>query len=83
MKTHFRKSRPLVSANPVSARNTQFYRAVILLVSLSCGGSVLAQNTNSAAAPASPESGSGTNVTKLEPTTVVGKLDCRSEPNRA
>jgi hypothetical protein len=75
MKTHFRESRPLLPANSVSARNARFYRAVILLVSLSCGGKVLAQNTNSAAASTSPGSGGGTNVTKLEPVTVVGKLD--------
>jgi outer membrane receptor protein involved in Fe transport len=75
MKTHFRKCSPLLPANSVSARDARFYRAVILLVSLSCGGSALAQNTNSASAPASPGSGAGTNVTKLEPVTVVGKLD--------
>src|SRR5271165_5544227 len=75
MKTHFRKCNPLLSANPVSVRNARFYRAIILLVSLSCGGKALAQSINSAAASASPESASGTNVTKLEPVTVVGKLD--------
>jgi outer membrane receptor protein involved in Fe transport len=75
MKTHFRESRPLLPANSVSARNARFYRAVILVVSLSCGGQALAQNTNSAAASTSPGSGGGTNVTKLEPVTVVGKLD--------
>jgi hypothetical protein len=72
-----------------SARNARVYRAVILLVSAVCGGQAVAQTnspptqTNSPpaetksppATAASPASEISTNVVKLAPTTVVGRLD--------
>jgi hypothetical protein len=58
------------------------YRAVILLVSAACGAAATAQTNNPPAqtnsppvAPASPGSGISTNIVKLAPTTVVGRLD--------
>jgi hypothetical protein len=67
---------------PERARNARVYRAVILLVSAVCGGVATAQTNNPPAqtnsppaAPASPASEISTNVVKLAPTTVVGRLD--------
>jgi outer membrane receptor protein involved in Fe transport len=42
---------------------------------MACGGGAIAQTNNPPMAPASPDAGSATNVVKLAPTTVVGKLD--------
>ncbi len=50
------------------------YWAVISVVALSCGGTVLAQ-TNSMTGASSPAAGGSTNVTQLGNITVVGKLD--------
>ncbi len=58
---------------PVDPQNARFYRAAILLVSLACGGAAMAQTTNSPAA--STDSGSSTNVTKLAPMDVFGRLE--------
>jgi outer membrane receptor protein involved in Fe transport len=72
-----------------SARNARVYRAVILLVSAVCGGAATAQTNNPpiqtnkppaqtnnpSATAASPGSGISTNVVKLAPMTVVGRLD--------
>ena len=62
-------------------RNARVYRAVILLVSAACGGAAIAQTNNPPVVPTSPVPaahecvGNSTNVVKLAPTTVVGKLD--------
>ena len=72
MKHNFQLQRK-IPAISVSLQNARVYRAVILLVSLTCGGASFAQTTN--APPATPQSNSDTNVVKLAPTTVVGKLD--------
>jgi len=66
-------------ARRVPPQNARWYRAAILLVSLNWGGASLGQTTNAPAASAPPDSGSGTNVVKLAPTTVVGKLDVARE----
>jgi outer membrane receptor protein involved in Fe transport len=59
-----------------NARNARVYRALILLVSAACGSAAAAQTTNNPpVAPASPEGGRSTNIVKLAPTTVVGRLD--------
>jgi len=50
------------------------YWAVISVVALSCGGTVLAQ-TNDVTTVNSPASGGSTNITQLGNITVVGKLD--------
>jgi outer membrane receptor protein involved in Fe transport len=72
MKHNFQTQRK-IPATSVSLQNARVYRAVILLVSFTCGGVSFAQTTN--APPAGPVSNSDTNVVKLAPTTVVGKLD--------
>lgn len=61
--------------SPVIPQHARLYRAAILLVSLSCGGASLAQTTNAPPSSTPSDSGNGTNVLKLTPTTVVGKLD--------
>ena len=55
-----------------TARQRAYWWA-ISLTALACGGSALAQTTNTP--PAMPDSGSSTNITKLENVTVFGKLD--------
>ena len=86
MKTRFDKSRAcnVCGKIPVSLANRRAYWAAIVLASLTCGGSVLAQTTNAPVAPTGANtppasvaaaSGSSTNVTKLENVTVVGQLD--------
>jgi outer membrane receptor protein involved in Fe transport len=60
-------------------RKGSIYRAVIILAALSWRGHCLAQSTNAPAAAATPESGTGTNIVTLAPTTVVGKLDVARE----
>ena len=52
-------------------------RATIVLISLSGLERAVAQNTN--APTVAPESGGGTNVIKLAPTTVMGRLDLARE----
>src|ERR1700691_3859039 len=54
--------------------NRKIYWAVISLITLSAGGTALAQ-TNQTTAASVPSSGSSTNVVNLGTTTVVGKLD--------
>src|SRR5690242_11773233 len=76
MKHHFQTPRKSPGTSLVAPQNSRVYRAVTLLVSLTCGGS-FAQTTN--APPAPPQSSSDTNVVKLAPTTVVGKLDVARE----
>jgi outer membrane receptor protein involved in Fe transport len=66
-------------ACPVNSLNARHYRATILLVSLGWAGASFAQTANAPAASAPTDSGSGTNVVKLAPTTVVGKLDVARE----
>ncbi|HWX18623.1 MAG TPA: TonB-dependent receptor [Candidatus Binatia bacterium] len=74
MKANCFSSGPAPLRDRVSARNAQIYRTAILAVSLTCGrGAAVAQTTNAPAA--TPGGGGSTNVIKLAPTTVVGKLD--------
>ncbi|MGO9199959.1 MAG: TonB-dependent receptor [Limisphaerales bacterium] len=82
MKAHFCPTRTRPAGDRGNARNARVYRAVILLVSAVCGGAATAQTNappaqtnNPPVAPASPGSGISTNVVKLAPTTVVGRLD--------
>jgi hypothetical protein len=82
MKAHFCPTRTRPAGGRGSARNARVYRAVILLVSAVCGGAATAQTNNPPvqtnqlpATAASPGSGISTNVVKLAPTTVVGRLD--------
>ena len=82
MKAHFCANRTRLANGPGNARNMRVYRAVILLVSAACGAAATAQTNNPPAqtnsppvAPSSPGSGLSTNVVKLAPTTVVGRLD--------
>ncbi len=51
------------------------YWTAIWLASLACGSHAMAQTNNPPAAPSAPDSGTSTNVTTLEQTTVVGKLN--------
>lgn len=51
------------------------YWTAIGLASLACGGAAVAQTNTTSSAASAPDSGSSTNVTKLEQTTVVGKLN--------
>src|SRR5690242_13240222 len=67
------------SARLVGTRNARIYRAAIILASLGCGGATLAQTTNAPPASGTADSGSDTNVVKLTPTTVVGRLDVARE----
>src|SRR5689334_24318278 len=67
------------AVRPVDPQNTRFYQAVILLISLTAGGAAIGQTTNAPPAASTSDSGSGTNVVKLAPTTVVGKLDVARE----
>jgi outer membrane receptor protein involved in Fe transport len=75
MKRNFRPLGQAPAPCRISPQNARLYRAVILLVSCTCGGAAWAQTTNTPPASAAPDSASGTNVVKLAPTTVVGKLD--------
>jgi hypothetical protein len=82
MKAQFCPNRTRSTNRRGSARNAQISRALILLVSAACGGAATAQTNappaqtnNPPVAPASPGSGISTNVVKLAPTTVVGRLD--------
>src|ERR1700677_551892 len=73
------KSDSQISRYPAVRRQIPFarqraYWAVIGLVSLACGGLAHAQTTNSAPS-ATPDSSNSTNVTVLQPTTVIGQLD--------
>src|ERR1700722_11183440 len=76
MKAVFRRSpNPRVPAK-TSLANRRAYWAAIWLASLTCGSAAMAQtNAPPAAATNAPASGSSTNATKLQETTVVGKLD--------
>jgi len=59
-----------------SRKNIQTYRAAIWLASLACGSRmVVAQTNQPPATNAPPSTPSGTNVTHLQETTVIGKLD--------
>ena len=58
--------------------NARSCRAALVLVWLTCGGASFADTTNAPASGTSV-SGSDTNVVKLAPTTVVGKLDVARE----
>ncbi len=51
------------------------YWTAIALASLACGGTATAQTNTAPPAASAASSGSSTNVTKLEQTTVVGKLN--------
>jgi outer membrane receptor protein involved in Fe transport len=78
----------LISLSPAAfeaegARNRRAYRAAILAATLAWGTAAAAygQSTNTAppAAAAAGSAGSSTNVVKLPPTVVVGKLDVARE----
>ena len=74
MKTNLKQSRnPSVRLQVPFAKQRAYWTA-IGLASLACGGLAGAQTTTNAPA-AAPGSGSATNATKLQETTVVGKLD--------
>ena len=82
MKAHFCPTRTRSTVRRGDPRSARVYRAVILLVSVVCGGPAIAQTNNPPVSPASADSGSATNVVsnatnvvQLAPTTVVGKLD--------
>src|SRR5579883_2174807 len=75
MNRRFPIHRPACPASLVTLQNARMYRAAILLVSLAWGGTSFAQSSNSVPASAASASGSDSNVVKLAPTTVVGKLD--------
>src|SRR6266404_1133214 len=70
-------SRETLANTPANSQNARIYRAVILLISLTCGGGAIAQTINALAAATAADT--GTNVVKLAPTTVVGKLDVARE----
>src|SRR5689334_13136725 len=78
MNRRFQIRRP-ASATGITLQNARIYRAAILLASLAWGGTSFAQTTNAQPSAATPDSGSDTNVVKLTPTTVVGKLDVARE----
>jgi outer membrane receptor protein involved in Fe transport len=60
----------------MTPQNARLYRAAILLVSFTWGGTVLAQTTNAPLAAASAATGSDTNVVKkLTPVDVFGRLE--------
>src|SRR5947207_1890232 len=71
---------PLAPAFP-TLQHARSYRAAILIASLAWGGAALAQSSDAPAPASAVTSGSGgdTNVVKLTPTTVVGKLDVARE----
>src|ERR1700722_16684320 len=55
--------------------NQRSYWTAIWLASLACGGAAMGQTNTVPATSSVPDSGSSTNVTKLEQTTVVGQLN--------
>jgi outer membrane receptor protein involved in Fe transport len=80
MSRNFQIRRSYRSAHAAFAtvHHARSYRAAILIASLAWGGAALAQSSDTSA-QAAPASGSDTNVVKLTPTTVVGKLDVARE----
>ena len=88
MKVRFFPSKPRRAGSPPRRRPISRRRAVLCLLSLNCAGVVGAQtNSPPAAGPGSgtggaatnaPSAGS-TNIVRLEPTTVVGRLDVARE----
>src|SRR6266404_1274363 len=70
-------SRETLANTLANSQNAGIYRAVIFLISLTCGGGAIAQTINALAAATAADT--GTNVVKLAPTTVVGKLDVARE----
>ena len=82
MKAHFCPIRTRSTDGRGKPRNARVYRAVILLAAMACGSAAIAQTNNPPVSPASPGAGNSTNVVnnstnvvKLAPITVVGKLD--------
>src|SRR5437879_2770030 len=74
------KAMPRPSWNPAAQTKIPFahqraYWLAIWLTSLTCGGAAMAQTNNPSAVSAAPDSGSSTNLTKLESITVFGKLE--------
>src|SRR4030088_2014011 len=55
--------------------NQRAYWLAVWLTSLTCGGAAMAQTNDPAAVSAAPNSGTATNMTRLEEVTVVGKLN--------
>jgi hypothetical protein len=75
MNFNLQKSRSAWATQRVTPQNARLYRTAILLVSLAWGGTSFAQTTNAPPTTDSSGSGSGTNVLKLAPMTVMGRLD--------
>ncbi len=73
MKANFRLAPRLPVRPGISLSNQRAYWTAIGLVSLACGGSALAQQTNAPANP--PSSGTSTNVTNLGEVKVVEHLN--------
>ena len=75
MKAIFRCSQPYRARINVTPSHQHAYWTAIWLASLACGGAAMAQTTNAPPPAAAANTPASTNVTKLQETTVVGKLD--------
>ena len=75
MKTYFCRNRKRPASGRGSAWKARIFRAVILMVSAAWSGPAFAQTNNPPGAAANPDVGSPTNVVKLAPVSVVGRLD--------
>lgn len=75
MNDRFQTRRPASSTSCITPQNARIYRAAIFIASLAWGGASFAQTTNAQPSAATSDSGSSTNVTKLAPTDVFGRLE--------